>query len=243
MASSCQEDFDDLWRHVLAEEVERVSQYSDIPTNQWRHAGRKTKDKPNGEDLSWWAEAGAQQLQGYADWLASTTWTFAEFNGEPLIEANISGQIGDHFVKGFLDAVMHDGERYILVDYKSGSRTPFGLMQLGCYRVMLRNLTGIDATHGSFFMTRKSEMTEPAELHKYTDEYVGRIFNQFNLAVENEVFLPNEGSHCWSCDVRSACYVQGGVDAWKFDPDHPSYNLQQIADKNAIVEGNTNGNV
>ena len=38
-------------------------------------------------------------------------------------------------------------------------------------------------------------------------------------------FIPNEGNHCFSCDVRSACYVQGGVHAYQWDPDHPSYKV------------------
>ena len=227
-ASTSQGDLENTWNIALANRVEQVRESNpDSPPEQWRSAGRKTKDKPHGEDLQWWAGEGLRQLESYKAWLEATDWEFVEFNGNPLIEFNLSGNIGEHYVKGFLDAVMTDGEKTMLVDYKTGSRTPFGVMQLGVYRVMLRNLTGVDATHGVFWMTRKAEPGEPVSLDRYTDEYVGRIFNQFNAAVENQIFLPREGSHCWSCDVRSACYVQGGTDSYKFDPDHPKYLHKQ----------------
>jgi CRISPR/Cas system-associated exonuclease Cas4 (RecB family) len=224
MIASSSHDFTDVWANALATQVERVSGSNpDLPTSQWRRAGRKTTAKPHGEDLEWWQAEGLQQLNTYYEWLSSSDWTFVEHNGDPLIEFNVSGNLGDNYVKGFIDSVMTDGEKTMLIDYKSGSRTPFGLMQLGVYRILLRNLTGVDATHGVFWMTRKGEPTEPAPLDRYTNDYVSNIFAQFHSAVDNRVFIPNEGSHCWSCDVRSACYIQGGVDAWKWDPDHPQY--------------------
>ena len=227
MIASTRQELTDLWHQALANQVNRVQEQNpDIPTDHWRRAGRTTKAKPDGENLTWWTEEGVRQLEVYSEWLANTDLQFVEFNGDPLIEFNVSGNLDEHYVKGFIDSVMTDGERNILVDYKSGSRTPFGLMQLGVYRILLKNLTGIDATHGMFWMTRKGEPTEPAELSRYSNDYVAKIFSQFHRAVENEVFIPNEGSHCYSCDVRSACFVQGGVDSWKFDPDHPSYTVQ-----------------
>ena len=225
MIASTRQGLTDLWHDKLAGQVNRVqSQNPDVPTDRWRRAGRSTKAKPDGENLTWWTEEGVRQLEVYSDWLSKTDLEFVEFNGDPLVEFNVSGNLGEHFVKGFIDSVMTDGEKNILVDYKSGSRTPFGLMQLGVYRILLRNLTGVDATHGMFWMTRKGEPTEPADLDRYNNDYVTKIFSQFHSAIESEVFIPNEGNHCWSCDVRSACYVQGGVDAWKFDPDHPAYS-------------------
>ena len=219
-------ELQDLWHQALANQVNRVQMSSpDTKTDHWRRAGRPTKAKPEGENLAWWKEEGVRQLEVYSEWLRNTDMRFVEFNGDPLIEFNVSGMLGERYVKGYIDSVMWDGEKNILIDYKSGSRTPFGLMQLGVYRILLKNLTGIDATHGMFWMTRKGEPTEPAELSRYTNEYVSKIFSQFHCAVENEVFIPNEGNHCFSCDVRSACYVQGGVHAYQWDPDHPSYKV------------------
>ena len=105
--------------------------------------------------------------------------------------------LGERYVKGYIDSVMWDGEKNILIDYKPGSRTPFGLMQLGVYRILLKNLTGIDATHGMFWMTCKGEPTEPAELGDTPTEYV-RGLSQF-LALWRTAFIPNEGNHCFSC--------------------------------------------
>lgn len=242
MIASTQQDIPTMWANCLAEEVERVQGLNpDTPTDHWRKAGRTTKEKPNGEDLTWWMEEGQRQLDTYAKWLSETNWEFVEFNGEPLIEFNVSGNLGDNYTKGFIDSVMTDGENTMLVDYKSGSRTPFGLMQLGVYRILLRNLTGVDATHGVFWMTRKGEPTDPAPLDRYTNDYVVNLFSQFHAAVDNQVFIPKEGSHCWSCDVRSACYIQGGVDSYLYDPDHPKYNDLRLQEPN--TEGAVNGNV
>lgn len=234
MNARTQQELRDLWSTALASEVERVSSVSpDWPTDRWRRAGRTTKAKPNGEDLTWWTEEGVRQLEQYTQWLSETNWKFVAHEGQPLIEADVSGHIDGIHVKGFVDAVMEDDAgNIVLVDYKTGSRTPAAMMQLGVYRVMLAKATGVDATHGSFWMTRKGEPTEPSPLGRYDERYVTRLFQQFDFAVSNEVFIPKEGSGCWSCDVRSACYVQGGVDAWKFDPDSPHYKGLQTQEPN-----------
>jgi len=173
--------------------------------------------------LQWWGGEGVRQLESYLEWLEATQWEFVEYADRPMIEMDVSNWLGDVYVKGFVDAVMTDGDQVMLVDYKTGSRTPAAMMQLGIYRVLLRETTGIDATHGVWWMTRKAEPSEPVQLGRYTHDYVRTIFETFDRAVEQQVFLPKEGSHCFTCDVRSACYIQGGVDAWKYDSHHPKF--------------------
>ena len=224
IASTKQQELRRMWTDILTEAVTTTVNATGVPVAGWRSAGKQTKARPDGETITHWIDSGFEQLEAYADWLDKTSWKFVEFNNQPLVEFEVTGHLGDNFVKGFLDSVMvtEDGT-IVLVDYKTGSRTPYAAMQLGVYRVMLRNITGIDATHGSFFMTRKGEPTEPVSLHRYTDEYVVSLFRRLNAAVEGDVFIPNDGSHCYTCDVKSSCYAQGGVNAYLNDPDHPSY--------------------
>jgi hypothetical protein len=39
--------------------------------------------------------------------------------------------------------------------------------------------------------------------------------------------LPNVSGHCRTCGVKDACYANGGVDAYIYDPMHPAYKPTQ----------------
>lgn len=215
---------EDVWQEAWTSELKAQMQYTDLPPEQWRSGGRKTKANPNGNDVEWWIEAGLGMVQAYADWLESSGWTFLEIAGTPLIEADVSGTLGGVEVRGFIDAGMitSDGEA-IIVDAKSGAKMPDSHFQLGVYRALLMERFDLTVDLGAYFDLRKGEITEPVELRKYTPEYVGSIFARFKKGLASESFLPNTGQFCFTCDVRAACYAAGGSDAYLYDPDHPQY--------------------
>lgn len=203
--------------------VEQQGKTNQAP-DQWRRAGRSTKDNPNKEDLHWWRHDGLRQAIAYRDWLTTSGWHVYTHGGVVMSEVEVSADFDGVFVKGYLDSLMvsPDGE-LVVVDYKSGTREPFSLAQLGQYKVMVKKTIGIDIELGSHFMTRKAQMVEPAVLSRYTDEYFTRMYKNLHRAVTSEVFLPSVGDACRMCDVSAACHAVGGVDAWRYDPDHPLY--------------------
>lgn len=216
------------WEHIFGTHISRAEEQSGVSPTQWRTAGRKTKDKPNGDDLGFWYGEGFNQATAYAHWLETSGWRVHGHNGTPLVEVEVSGELGGVTIKAFLDAVLASpGGALVLTDYKTGSRTPVGLLQLGTYRALLLQTVGIEVNLGSFYMTRKGEMTEPESLTRFTPEYLGGIYSRLAQGIEGGIFLPHLGDHCRTCDVSSACFARGGTDAYKFDPDHPHYKEKE----------------
>lgn len=218
-------DLPDLWSASLRTTVTQVEAATGVESAAWRTAGRATKAKPKGDDLTFWAEDGLRQLQAYVDWTQQTDWTLASFDGAPAIELAVSCEFGDVKVRGFIDSVwaLPTGEM-VVVDYKTGSRTPDSLLQLGLYAASLEVMGFPRPSLGSFWMTRDGQMTSPESLDRYTPKFWADMFRMFASAVEGDIFIPNVGMHCRTCGVRDACAAVGGTDAWRYDPMHPSYN-------------------
>lgn len=216
------------WEHIYGSHIQRVEEESGISPTGWRTAGRKTKDKPNGDDIGFWYAEGFAQVGQYVHWLETSGWRIHGYGGKPLVETEVTGELGGITVKAYLDAVLvrPDGA-LVVVDYKTGSRTPVGLLQLGTYRALLLQTVGIEVNLGAFYMTRKAELTEPERLDRFTPEYLGNVYSRLAQGIDNGVFLPHLGDHCRTCDVASACFARGGTDAYKFDPDHPNYRGEQ----------------
>jgi len=196
------------------------------PPEQWRRGGRVSKDKPNREDLDWWNIEGLRELFDYQRFLSLGNYKIHAHEGTLLSEFETTATFGGQTVKGYLDAVYEDTRtgQLIVVDAKSGTRTPTNYLQLGLYAEALRRVLGMEVNVGAFFMTRKAELTEPAPVTRYAGEYFDRVFEQMGKALENKIFIANPGDACYSCDVATACYAKGGVDAWKLDPDSPDFN-------------------
>jgi hypothetical protein len=81
----------------------------------------------------------------------------------------------------------------------------------------------MDIRYGSYYMTRKGEMTDAYDISRYGTEYFDRIFSKLKIAMDNDIFIPNPGEACFLCDVSSYCYANGGATAYQWDPDHPQY--------------------
>jgi len=213
-------NFEDHYRKITAKVLEETG----IPVDQWRKAGRVTKDKPNKEDWNWWLYEGSRQCREYQSWLRTSGWKIVDINGTLMAEFETTAQFGGVTVKGFGDALMStpNGELR-MIDFKSGTRIPTNKVQLGLYCAALKRTFDLDVPGGAYFMTRKTEMTEDFDLTRFTPEYFDNIFSMAKIAIDNDVFIPNPGDACNMCDVSEHCYAVGGALAWQSDPDHPQY--------------------
>lgn len=213
-----------LFQRHYKEATEKVLQETGIPLDQWRKAGRVTKDKPNKEDWDWWLLEGSRQCREYQQWLRTSGWSLYQHNDTLMAEFETTAEFGGMMVKGFLDAIMVNPQGQLrTVDYKSGTRIPSNKTQLGLYSAAVKRTLGIDVTGGVYFMTRKGEMTEEFDLTRFTPEYFDRIFAMAKDALDSDIFIPNPGDACNLCDVSDYCYAVGGALAWQHDPDHPQY--------------------
>ena len=220
-------DLKELWHSYLDAEVARTTEATGQQAEVWRIAGRPSKEKPDGENLDWWRADGLDQLQGYERWLNKTDLRFVSYDGTPAIELPFVIELAGITVRGFIDAVMvnPDGE-VIVIDHKTGSRTPDSLLQLGLYATAMEVMGYPRPSLGSFWMTRKGSMTQPESLDRYSIDFYTQSFTLFDTAVANDIFIPNIGSHCRGCSVRTYCYATGGALAYRSDPLHPQYQKQ-----------------
>ena len=211
------------WDTELADAMRRTT----VPTDQWRKAGRETKDKPNKEDLAWWEAEGREQTKVFEEWFYSSDFEPATINNMPAVEIETSAVFGGEPVKGFCDIVLrHKTEGWLLiVDYKSGSRIPLTTTQLGSYATSIAMTTNgeVVVTKGAFYMTRKGILTEPEDISRYSEPWFTGQFTRLRKAIDQGLFLANLGDSCNMCDVKSGCYAGKGADAWIYDTDHPQY--------------------
>lgn len=200
--------------------------------SEYRTAGRKTKETPNGHDLDWWQENGPAHVQAWLDFAQQHNWKPASFDGVPAIEFDIASVYGwgdDTFlIKGFVDAVMQQPDgTFVLVDYKTGARPVSTTQQLGLYACSMERLGMPRPKYGAYFMTRTASFGTFHNLDQYTVNYFDDLFSRLAEGVNQQIFLPYVGDHCRICDVSEACFAYGGTSSRLYDPDHPEYNPVQ----------------
>ena len=206
-------------------------EFSGVPSSGWAVSGRVSKDKPNKEDLNFWREEGVRHVEAYVAWLDNSGWQIWTLpDGRKAIEVALEIQIGGVPIKLVIDAIYDTGNGVLMiVDYKTGSRTPISGLQLGLYATALEKAYGFRIQLGAYYMTRKGVLSDPVNLDKYTEDVLSSLYQQLNSAILEEIFIPNPGTHCVSCGVRESCYLMGGGQSAIYDPLDPLYRKSSDA--------------
>ena len=181
----------------------------------WRAGGRATKAYPNKEDTSWWLNEGPKMVDKWVQFRQDSGFSIYLLpNGEQAIETELNQYVNGVMVKAFLDRLMvsPEGELYI-VDIKSGSREPMSNTQLGIYAILVEKTFGVRPTKGAYYMARTGELSTPVTLDHYTENRLGSWVKSFELAIENNIFIPAPGMMCGTCAVASACYAVNGKES------------------------------
>jgi hypothetical protein len=204
-------------------ESEVLSQVDGHPdTNRWSAAGRgKSKANPRGEDGSWWRGNGPKMVQGWQEWRKKSGWRVLDMgDGTPAIELEIDVLVGDIPIKMFIDRVMvvPEVKEPVIVDLKSGARSPESDLQLGFYRYGLLKQFGLDVRFGTYYMARLGRVTETLPLRRYKPELVEKWITKFDNAREAKIYLPHITFRCKSCPMSDYCAAYGGRKA-DLDPD------------------------
>lgn len=216
--------FATAWQHHLDEQVER----SPAPMHEWRAGGRRSKAYPDKEDAGWWIDHGPGMVKAWGEWITrmeETGWQmWIAPGGVPAVELTLLVHFGQTPVKMGLDRVMVSPlGQLAVIDLKTGGREPESDLQLGFYACGME-LAGLPRpSYGAYWMARKGELTQLVNLDHYTVAGITDELDQFNRALEAEVFLPKRGNHCNSCGVKFACAAMNGEQAHLFDPSHPKY--------------------
>jgi len=201
------------WLEVFNDAVKDIEERTGIPPTEWKTAGRKTIARPEGEDLSWWQSDGLKQVEAYQKWYESSGWQIAKMpDGRPGIEWAAEVHFGGMPVRFIVDAIYQVGEDLVIVDYKTGSRTPLGAIQAGLYASGIERATGIRPKWGAFFMTRSGVLDDLIDLSHLTMDYFDYVFGAMNHSVLNGYFPPSVGDSCRMCSFTAQCPAMGSTD-------------------------------
>lgn len=195
-------EFKAKFDELLAEQVTKSGKL----LTEFRAGGRATKAYPNKEDYSWWVDNGQDMVQRWVEWRDGSGWEFFEPQpGVPAIELGMNVNLEGVNIKMFLDRVMINGDgELVILDLKTGSRTPSSDLQLGFYAMGLEKTFGIRPKWGTYWMARTGTTTELVDLDHYSTEMITEIVGKFKIAQTNGVFLPNF-NHCQMCNVVEYC--------------------------------------
>lgn len=200
-----QDRFDELLDEYRREEPDET---------RWRTAGRKTRDKPNGEDADWWRGYGVELVQKYIDWRQAEDNPYVVHempDGSPAIEVGFTLDFGGVLVRGAIDRILRDRHTGALLaaDLKTGPRDPVPIMQLGTYAVAFGQITGEPVFYGAYFMARAGRLTAPVDMDGWTFDkvaaYYGKMDRREREDRETGLYLPTTGMQCGSCPFRPIC--------------------------------------
>lgn len=194
------------------------------PDTDWMTSGRPSKDWPEGETLEWWGEHGPEMVTRWMKWRDETPWDiWVAPDGRPGIELELLVQLDGEWFKVIIDRVMATApgnERPIILDIKSGSRTPKNLLQLGGGAAALEvAYPGVRVAGGCFWMARTGEATGVESLRRYSSTYIGRLIRQHKMATAAGIYLPSISDMCKGCSVGEYCAANSGAKA-NLDPDY-----------------------
>lgn len=189
------------WLDVFDEAVADAEKDTGTKAFEWRTAGRKTKAKPDGESLTWWATEGERMADMYVDFRQSNP----ELVTSPdLVEADVTSRFGDTTVKAFMDRLFHmpDGEM-VVVDLKTGSRTP-DPSQVALYATCVELTRGVRPRYGAYYMARTGVLAK-TDVTWLGRSYWQRVIDSFVTALQDSIFIPHPGPFCDSCGVNQSC--------------------------------------
>ena len=209
-----------IWEESFNEAIADIETRTGTNPTDWRVGGRATVKNPDKENKAWWDENGLKMFQEFvAVWHESHIKIWESPEGLPGIELGFNQYFGNVLIKGFADlvGVLPSGE-LIVVDFKTGSRTPDSAMQLGLYACLMELQFGVRPTRGYFYSARSAKFEEVEGLHRWTVPVFTVLCAQFARGLEAEIFLPIVGMSCGTCGVKDYCYAVGGDLSKLYDP-------------------------
>lgn len=173
---------------------------------EWLRGGRKTRN----EDISQRRELGAEQVRWYTRWAREQpwrSWRLPDPYSDPgpyAAEVSFLVRYGRVAVRGIADDVWEypDG-RLVVVDYKTGTRTPESDAQLGLYAVALSDIFGVKIDSAGYLMVRDKKLV-PADLSRYDRAWMADTYGRTVDLMRAGEYPARPGS-CYTCTVKRHC--------------------------------------
>ena len=195
------------WEAAWAAQQEEQLIKTGVDQAKWKASGRATKANPNKEDGAWWNVEGSKMVDSWIEWRNGThplvLWEVQP--GVPAIELGLTPIWNDIPVQMHIDRVMvnPDGE-LIVLDIKTGVRTPTSDLQLAFYAAGMEEMLGIRPRYGAYWMARTGQTSELIDLDYFNKDDIIEIVSKFDQARKAELFIPNL-NHCIMCNVKEQC--------------------------------------
>lgn len=203
-----------LFHDAFDQEIKkRLEQEPDYTTADWRASGRASKQWPEKENEAFWRSQGPGHVMSWVTWRTNNPqWEIVNIPDLIVgIEVEFTTELGGVPVRGYIDRVFHRAEVEIMVvDIKSGSRTPDSAGQLGTYAVALEEQYGITPAWGSYWMSRQGGTTEPVDMRMWPKARLDHDYRVAQEIRERGLFTPKESSMCSGCSVRDWCLAVNG---------------------------------
>lgn len=208
-----------LWAKHFTAQIEDTEAKSDVPKEEWRASGRRSKDWPDKETEAFWNHKGPEFVANWAAWRLNSPWEiWTAPDGRPAIEIDFTITVAGVLVKGAIDRIMETPDGEILpVDIKSGGE-PDDTLQLGTYAKAMRDHMGVNPSYGTYWMARTGSTTNTHPMGKFTDAYLAYMYGGARKGMEAGIFLPKVTRMCGSCPVRAACFAFNGANAGDYTP-------------------------
>lgn len=196
-------------RHFDAAVADQVHK-SRIPLNDWFNAGKYSPV----QDVERWREMGPALVAKYIEWYEAhediSVWTAPD--GRPAIELDLTVSFGGVEVRCIIDQVLQAGTALIVVDLKSGSKTPENMQQLGIAACALELTYGVRPKYGTLFMHKMNKPFLPPVVldgYEYSVEFFTSQFAMLDRGIRAGVFVAKPGKQCDRCGVAGSCPAMG----------------------------------
>lgn len=154
---------------------------------------------------------GVEQLRNYVDFAENHNFIIKEIDDYTLaVEVPFETEIGGVVIKGAIDQILLEPDGVEVRDLKTGNRESANI-QLAIYVLVVEKIFGWPVKKASYYYAKDNKVVvlSRSELDRYTEEYLGELFNALDRGIENKVFLPNPGGHCMMCPVKDNCREMG----------------------------------
>lgn len=189
-------------------ELARIEEETGVPRDEFKTSGRKTKERPNGEDIQFWSSSlGPDMVETYRQFEWPDGWTIArdlppDSSGRTTgIEYH--GELLDPPFQFYADRIFDMGDGNLcIVDLKTWQRKRTSA-QLQEYMVA-GQLLGLRTVYGAYYSARKGELDGP-HICKWTEQTFRDYISVNMLGIESGLYLPVVGDNCDWCGVRKLC--------------------------------------
>lgn len=179
----------------------------DIDLSTARVGGRATKAYPYKEDATFWQNKGPEWVGAYIAWRkANPNWKiWTAPDGNSGIELALTPVVEGVPVKMIIDRVFEVDGELVIVDLKTSQQTPISSLQLGFYKLGIKQTFDIEIKWGTYYMSRGSNISEMVDLSEYTYDKMHYLIKTFDKARKAGLFLPNTNSCQYMCGLTQYC--------------------------------------